>query len=74
MKTPSPVKFRLGTADLESSTWRRIAKRLDERISTLQRQLEAPQTEASTCELRGRIAELRLLASAAEEELPPIVS
>lgn len=64
-------RFRLNASDKDSATWRRIAARIQERIGLLQRQLETQQPEDSTAALRGRIAELRLLASAADEEIPP---
>lgn len=69
-RAPASV-FRLNASDKDSATWRRIAARISERIERLRQQLEKPQPEDSTAVLRGRIAELRLLASAADEEIPP---
>jgi uncharacterized protein involved in exopolysaccharide biosynthesis len=64
--------FRLSSGEKESNAWQRIAKRTNDRISKLQKQLEDDQPEVSTARTRGRIAELRLLLSAADDELPPI--
>jgi hypothetical protein len=64
--------FKLADSDLASSTWTRISRQIEERLQTLRLQNDSPLDPAATAHIRGAIAELKRLLSAAQKEPPPI--
>lgn len=54
-----------------SSAWVKVSKYVEERIEEYRKKLEAPQSEADTAMLRGRIASLRNLLDLGRERTPP---
>lgn len=68
-----PVSFRLTPGDKQSETWARIKKHLSARREVLRFELEKDRSETDSANLRGRIAEIRLLLDLEREEpnLPP---
>lgn len=65
-------RFKLADSDLVSTTWAKLGKRLQERLQTLRAENDGPLDQVATAALRGRIAEVKLLLSAAEKDPPPI--
>lgn len=71
--TPAKAKFKLAASDTVSTTWAKLKRHLEERLAALRAQNDALSMDPiATAATRGRIAELKLLLSAAEQDPPPI--
>lgn len=57
----------LNVSDFQGQTWARLIDLAQARLESALRRIESVQSEVTTNELRGRIAELRFLLSLEEE-------
>ena len=64
------MSMRLTTNELHSPLWDKLQTHLNERITALQRQLEADVDQNKTTNLRGRITAFRELLALANPATP----
>lgn len=66
MSQPEPP-FKLLPSDLDSATWARLRKHLEDWQLRLRQQLEADREERETAKLRGQLAEVKRLLALGKE-------